>query len=133
MCNVDYDPPDFTHTTIVRARKPHTCGECRRVIERGELYQRTSGKWDRTVQSMVTCAHCEVLQDWIGSECGGWLYGEVIEDVREHLQEYGVSEYGFAVARLVVHAQNQWRRNGALVAIPATPPTSFDRRKAALQ
>lgn len=129
MC-VDFDDdvsPSFCVDVWYRARKPHRCSECARPIEKGEQYVCTRGMWDGNISVYKRCAHCEVLREWLAAECGGWMYGDVVSDVREHIQDYGVSQYGFGLARLVVLAQNDWRRAGQLVPVPTIPMSTHQR------
>jgi hypothetical protein len=89
MCRVD-DCDEMS--TIVQderlvARKEHKCSECCRVIRVGETYNRQRLKFDGEMSTHKICAHCQVVRDWLGSECGGWVYGEMEEDIREHFFE----------------------------------------------
>jgi hypothetical protein len=133
MCSIDYC--DDLVTVIadghyVAARKPHKCMECGRGISKGERYHTETFKNDGTVTTHKTCAHCMVAREWLMKECGGWVYGAVEEDMSEHADTY----YGLPVARLYVAMRNNWkRRDGSLRPIPAIPPTSYDKRKAALE
>jgi hypothetical protein len=129
MCRADdSDMPAFVNETKRKARKPHKCHECRRWIQPGERYAHVCGQWDGAFHAFKVCAHCDVLRDWLSAECGGYLFGEVVEDVREHVQEYGVREYGWPLARLAVAASYGWRtKSGTLKPIPARPRTTHDR------
>jgi hypothetical protein len=72
---------DFDTRSTVRARKPHRCGECRETIPVGAAYERTSGKWDGRMLSLVTCATCAEIRGHLF--CDGWSYGCIWEDIRE--------------------------------------------------
>jgi hypothetical protein len=117
----------FYSANTRKARKPHKCEECRRTIEPGELYQHVSAKWEGDLDTVKTCSHCVVAQKWLQKECGGFLHHAVLDDLEEHVREYGVSHYGFGLARMVVLSQNGWRRRGQIVPIPVVPPTTHDK------
>ena len=127
MCMYDdSESTTFYAESIRRARKPHKCDECGREIGKGEQYQHVSAKWGGYVQTVKTCSHCQVLQQWLQKECGGFVHHAIVDDAKEHVVEYGVGTYGFGLARLIVSAENRWRRKGGLVAVPAVPRTTFD-------
>lgn len=123
MCRYDgdWEGPAFCSDVQRKARKAHKCYECGREITTGEYYHKTSGLWDGRFRMFKRCEHCEVLLRWLGRECGSYVYGEVVSDVREHVEEYGVREYGFGLARLVVLAGKKWTRAGSLTEVPAIP------------
>lgn len=64
-CSCDYDPPEFYHKEIRRARKPHKCEECSGTISPGEQYEHARGKWDGYVDSFKTCERCYDLRVWV--------------------------------------------------------------------
>lgn len=108
----------------VTARKPHKCAECRRTIDAGERYHRESFVFDGRFQAHKTCAHCMVVRDFLSEECGGWLYGDVEEDAREHCHS-GI--YRMDLYRAVVGMQRNWRRkDGRLMNVPTRITTSDD-------
>lgn len=41
-----------------KARKEHRCGECKCVIDKGDIYQCCTGKWDGKMFAEKTCAGC---------------------------------------------------------------------------
>ncbi len=49
---------DFSRITNPKAKKPHRCGECRRSIEKGQVYERFVGKFDGAIFSQSTCLEC---------------------------------------------------------------------------
>lgn len=87
MCSCENgDAPDFSTSTVTRARKPHRCCECRRVIAVGHLYERRTYKWEGTIFTDKMCAACARLGRAFSSvdpECGGWEVGSLLECVRE--------------------------------------------------
>lgn len=89
MCMIDgAETGDFETHSYPKARKPHRCGECGRTIDRGETYRRDFCTYEGSGAAYKTCRHCEVGQRWLELNCGGWLFGGVGEDVREHAAEY---------------------------------------------
>lgn len=125
MCNLDYDRPDFYTATTHRARCIHKCEECRRLIQKGERYVRSSGKWEGRVDTFKHCLHCNVLVSWLNRECGGFMHGGVIGEIEEHVREYGVPAVGFSLARMYVNAGRKWDRHGQLLPVPAIPLKSL--------
>lgn len=81
-CKIDIDidegSPDFTSQKMVTARKDHKCIECRGVIKKGDLYEKTAGKWDGSFESFKTCSDCLSLRKEFFS--GGYYYGHIWED-----------------------------------------------------
>lgn len=131
MCMID-DCDD--HVTLMSdgdhvARKQHRCAECGRHIKPGEKYHADNFIFEGKFSSHKTCAHCMVARGWLSGECGGWAYGAVEEDLREHVAQRGaVREYGIGVARLAVGMQWQWKTpSGALLPLPAMPMTTHER------
>lgn len=67
--NDDYDCElGFQDVIWPKARKEHKCCECRRIITKGEEYQRWAGKWDGSVESFKTCLLCVQIRE--GFSCG---------------------------------------------------------------
>lgn len=109
MCRIDdYDEgPEFFQETEPRARKEHRCGDCGRTIKSGEKYLRSVGKWGYEINSHVTCAHCKAASRWLQTACGGYLFGGIGEELREHWHE----EPGLRsvmLARLVIGHRDHW-------------------------
>lgn len=135
MCMID-DCDD--HVTLMSsgdhtARKQHRCAECGRHILPGEKYHADQFIFEGKFSNHKTCAHCMVARGWLGDECGGWAYGAVEEDLREHVTNHRHAirdDYGISVARLVIGMQWQWRApSGRLLPIPVMPLTTHDRLK----
>jgi hypothetical protein len=80
----DADLNGFSTQSHRKARKLHRCGECRRVIEPGELYSYATGVNDGSFWSAKQCQHCAIGAALLIKMCGGFLYGEVQEDLEEH-------------------------------------------------
>lgn len=79
------DGPDFYNERMPIARKEHICCECSRKIERGETYENFSGKWDFTFSSFKTCIDCLSIRH--AFFCESWIFGEIYEDLWEHISE----------------------------------------------
>lgn len=90
----------------VKAVKPHKCVECGRQIQAGETYHSEAGVLDGDFQTYKTCLHCMVARDWLISECGGFLYQSVREDLEEHAKEC----FDVKLNRLIVGMRRKWRR-----------------------
>jgi len=91
----DYDMPVFCNVREVIARRPHICGECGRIVERGHRYERAAGKWDHGLATHHTCADCVAWRDGFidarRAVCGmddRWYFGEVWADIREYCREF---------------------------------------------
>ena len=90
MCMADgCDPNRVSRSEDRRARKSHTCDECRRTIQAGEPYQHTSGiDYDGYAFRHRICSHCRIGAEWLGTNCGGYVMTCVAEDLAEHSSEY---------------------------------------------
>ena len=107
------------------ARKDHKCRECGRVIERGERYHVDRFVWEGKLDAHKTCAHCMVAREWLRQECGGYLFGGVEEDIREHAHN---GDYPMGVYRLAVGMAWKWRTpRGRMLPLPAVPMTTHER------
>lgn len=69
MCDCYHDPPEFCEIRKRKARKPHTCAECLRIIKPGERYEAVSGLWDGVFSSFKTCSDCVDLAKAHGVDC----------------------------------------------------------------
>lgn len=72
---------------IKRARRAHTCGECRRQIREGESYLYVSGVWDGDFGTHKVCSDCRSVID--AFFCNGYVFGQVWDDLREYAREAG--------------------------------------------
>ena len=119
MCAID-DADYFCEVLSSRtltARKAHRCNECGRTIEPGESYLcEFLTDEEQGARVHKTCAHCQIVREWLLRECGGWLYSGIAEDIGDH------AGYGMPVARLVVGINRQWYRiDGSLMPVPTLP------------
>ena len=129
MCMLDNGdgPVLMLSTADPVARKAHKCRECRRVIEPGEKYHVDRFMWESKLDTCKVCSHCMVAREWLSDECGGWLYGEVEEDIREHAHS---GSYPMGVHRLAVGMAWGWRApSGRLLPIPRVPETTHKRMR----
>jgi len=55
----DGDAPEFFVEYNRKARKQHKCCECGRIIERGQKYLLSVGKWEGALDTFKTCFVCE--------------------------------------------------------------------------
>ena len=134
MCMAD----DADRSTLLRelhprARKAHRCGECGRTIEPGEKYTLSKTLFEGRVEGYKTCDHCAVARDWLGANCGGWLYGGVWADIEEHIHEYrGVyPNVARQLKRLAVWESHDWKivrgpRTGQRLPVPTMPTVVGD-------
>jgi len=123
MCMIELADGRVTiiHQITRKARKPHTCGECYRTIEVGEYYEDFFGKYDGLLYKEITCSHCTVPREWLRRECGGWLFGAIKEDLREHWYEDGIRTV--ELGRLIKGMDRQWRtKKGNLMKVPKLEP-----------
>lgn len=123
MCRIDDgEYCDVWREADRRAAKGHQCTECGRPIDRGERYLRIEGLYAKSWTTMRLCAHCRIGADWLRAECGGFTLDGVIDEIREHAEEYRSG----ALWRIVAGAARKWRRfdGNGLMEVPAFPPLS---------
>lgn len=125
MINEEYDNVTMLGEAAPVARQEHKCRECFRVILAGERYHVDRFVWEGSLDTFKTCAHCMVARDWLGDECGGWLFSSVEEDIREHAHS---GKYPIDVIRIAVGMAWKWRApSGRLLPIPKRPQTKHER------
>lgn len=111
------------------ARKTHKCRECGRTIEPGERYHVDRFLWEGSLDTHKTCGHCMVARQWLQDECGGYLFGAVEEDIREHAHN---GMYPMGLHRLAVGMAWKWRTpRGRMLPLPTAPMTTHERLQAA--
>ncbi len=88
MCAIDYETPLVYYEKDRQSRKEHNCSECQRTIKKKELYRYTFGVWDNQVSTFKTCNNCLIPQEWLRKECGGFLHGNLQDEILEHAHEY---------------------------------------------
>jgi hypothetical protein len=121
---------DFAATSAVKARKPHVCEECGRIIEPGETYHRTAGSWEGDFFTNVACAHCNVFRkhinqadDYYNEGYFGGASPWVENGYYAQCDLPGSSwEQRLALYRMSQHFRGRWRdRGGALRPVPTEP------------
>lgn len=105
MCSTDYDPADIYNEKVVKARKNHICSECSRNITKDEKYKYHFGIWENKPSTFKTCRHCLIAQDWLREECGGFLHGQLRDEIYEHADGYRK----MFLYRLVVGMDRKWK------------------------
>lgn len=110
MCRVDYaEPCDVFNQVARKARYQQSCGECGCAIMPGSRYEFVSMLYEGHWSTARTCLDCFAGRDWLTEECGGYIVGEVLDELLEHHRE---GEYGeqspITLLRLIVGMQ---RRN----------------------
>lgn len=107
-----------------KARKLHTCIECRRGVLPGESYHYEFGVLDGDRVTYKTCSHCMVAREWLNKNCGGWVFYDVIEEIEEHGQDY--RKLRVSLYRIVIGARRHWYGfKGGLLPLPKMPPPIF--------
>lgn len=98
----------FGERTNPKARKPHKCCTCFRVIEKGEEYSRQFTVWDGQAQTWKQCLHCEAMIPYI-----------------DYDESFGEDDYqcweprNLMELRVRVHLNKRWRNSaGELYPIP---------------
>jgi hypothetical protein len=116
------------HERHPTARIEHKCGECFRVIKPGEKYMVERYVFDGSASTHKTCEHCQRVRSWLLSECGGFMYSGIEEDIREHADD---PHYGIAVKMMAVGMARCWtRKNGKPWPLPRMPKTTVERMAA---
>ena len=107
------DGPEFESTSIVKARKNHSCCECAGVIVVGSQYERVVGKWDEDISVYKTCLPCaEIRQAFC---CDGWVYGQLWNDAIEgeffeHMTTGCLEKLTTAAAKqFLIKRWNEWK------------------------
>jgi hypothetical protein len=92
-CYCDFDnAPEFYNSSRPLAKKAHKCDECGRIINRGERYERATGKWDGEVSTAKTCVYCLMARDLIESValCFCWEHGNLHNNIIGWLDDSNV-------------------------------------------
>ena len=87
------------------AIKEHHCAECKRTISVGEVYLRETIIGDHRPTKHKTCAHCQIARCWLADECGGWIFGRVLDDIREHANDSDAGQVKVMADRM----DQQWK------------------------
>jgi hypothetical protein len=118
MCMIDdAESWQFFDHVERKARKPHQCFECGRMIQPGERYEYSSGKLYgyRTFEQFHQCAHCRQVTRWLIVACSGFLFGAVREDLAEHVVGEEMYLRSAPLTRLLRWMSASWKdRDGNL-------------------
>jgi hypothetical protein len=122
MCVVDdYDRPAFLSRTWQRSRKPRHCEECNEQLL-GQRYERSTGMWDRRIDTFFRCEMCAALAQAIEDADCSWAYGSLLNDAEATTQSYEHAEEApAAVGRVggllfAIRERRADRRDAALAA-----------------
>lgn len=119
---------NFASTKSRKARKPHSCEECGRIIEPGETYHPTAGSWEGDFFTIKACAHCNIFRKWIDKADDYYnegYFGGAHAWVNNGYYSAGDLPGSTWVQRLALYRMarqfnRRWRdRAGALVPVPA--------------
>lgn len=117
MCRAeDAELPSVLNETSPRAKKLHRCSECYRTITIGETYLRVFGVWDERPATYKICQHCESVRAWLMVVCGGYIFGQVLEELVEHWEYEDFRSIPFG--RLIVNMKLCWHDGKDLVPDP---------------
>jgi hypothetical protein len=103
---VDFDEgPEFYTEKIIKARKQHKCNECRGMINKGEKYERVTGKWDGNVSTYKTCLDCLSIRKQFFSN--GWSFSDMLWDLKDHIVETDAGLSQECIAKLTSSARER--------------------------
>lgn len=116
---------DFNYTSLTRARKPHRCGECDRMIRPSETYWRTAAVCEAEFFDFISCDHCHRARSLVASRGDGmWYYGgqEATGEWEVVAEDEADPAWRAYLWRLVAAHKRKWtRRDGALMTFPLHP------------
>ena len=99
------------HSARLQARKTYRCYECSNAIAPGERYERTASLYDGRWDLARVCGRCLEARDYITAHapCFCWLYGSMLDDAKDTLNEYGHQSAGFYIGGMkrVLRAERQ--------------------------
>lgn len=101
----DAEYPEVFKKKIRKARKKHSCNECRRSIYPGEEYEHCSGKWDGAFETYKTCIDCLSLRDQFFSH--GWCYRSLWPDFLDTIHEWGYEVPESCISELTPKAREK--------------------------
>jgi hypothetical protein len=108
---VNADGPEVSVIAHPVAKKTHECFECHRNIETGERYYRDWQIYESEIHVYKLCGHCAAAAEgWLGPVCHGWLYGGIRDDLADHMTEHWYPVRTASLGRIVVAANNGWKR-----------------------
>lgn len=109
--------PDFQVSTMVKARKQHTCCECGGSIEPEQQYRLVSGSWDGCMDSYKQCLPCVDARNWAldqpeWADDGehAYYFGQLISELHDLAPEIQFGDGRRIKAyRLIIAAQQRGR------------------------
>lgn len=115
VCELDYEQPDFIDKKTLASRKQHKCDECGAIVEKGDIYERVSGKWGGEIRVYKTCRHCvEIRDEFSERPCFCTAYGSLEEEVCINLSDAAFSPgEKFNYLRLILSHPEVKRRRAA--------------------
>ena len=88
-CSIDTDFDDYGSVTlrqvVCKARKQHRCGECGRVINKGESYEAYNGVCEGDFFWAKTCSDCLSLRNSFFK--GGFMFGGVRDEIHNYISD----------------------------------------------
>jgi hypothetical protein len=117
MCRIDYADSDglWLGDNMRTARMSHVCSDCGRTIEAGERYHYARWIYDGDFYDAKLCDRCEAAARWLTLVCGGWLWTQIGEELREHVDEEGWPIVTRGLRWLAEMHRRGWKRkSGAL-------------------
>jgi len=104
---------EFCDQKIRKARKPHTCSECKKPISPGERYEHAVGKSDGDMWAFDTCLACAEIAEAFycdGRLFGGMLWEEMRETVFPHMTTGCLDRLFTAAAKAeLLRRWNEWK------------------------
>jgi hypothetical protein len=82
----DYDSYEVFESKIMTSRKDHKCGECGKIILKGDLYERCRGLYDGHWYNHKTCKDCLSFRT---SFFDNWSFESLWEDFQETMDDCG--------------------------------------------
>lgn len=84
VCISGYDGDgEFCKIVQRKARKPHTCSECGKIISIGDKYEHATGKSDGYMWAFDTCLICAEIAETF--YCDGRLFGGMLWEEMEEV------------------------------------------------
>ena len=66
-CYYSDDLPKIFNAKEIIARIPHTCCECGRTVQVGEIYENATGLWDGSWATYKTCEKCADIRESVSA------------------------------------------------------------------
>lgn len=90
-CKIDSCCDDGESRTLqqikCKARQEHVCGECSRIIKKGETYEAYNGVYEDGFFWAKTCLDCLSLRDSFFD--GGFMFGAIRDDIAYNINDSG--------------------------------------------